>query len=327
MSRLQVATFDAHCNTSDDVEEFYFTQWRKIHKITPTHLNLRWNARFFVVDRLTLISTNSDESYKFETSSPCHDIQFVIPRNPTFAIMRAQHATHNYNSDYGGVLHMRHLQSVLVGPNWSDVQLSIPYDIIEIAVSRMIGFTPTNRIVFDPLFSLSEPGNKFFAHLLYNIFDTAVNSPDFATSPLSISAVSEALVQYTVMSLRHNYSNRFEAPDGTKVAATARRAVEYMQHHIDQPIAVSDIAAGIGVNVRTLQLAFKAEYGCTPMHYVRRLRLHRVRAELKAIGPNVKLMQVALKWGFPHYYLFRRYYLNEFGEDPLTTAGRDTRRR
>jgi AraC-like DNA-binding protein len=57
------------------------------------------------------------------------------------------------------------------------------------------------------------------------------------------------------------------------------------------------------------------------MMYLRRLRLHHVRAELAAHSPDsVTVTMVAGRWGFVHLGRFASQYRQLFGETPSTFA-------
>lgn len=84
---------------------------------------------------------------------------------------------------------------------------------------------------------------------------------------------------------------------------------------------VSDLAAALRVAPRTLHRAFAAVYGCSPLTYLKRWRLSRVRAALLAeegaAPPLVKT--AALDNGFWHLGRFAQDYRAMFGEHPSET--------
>ena len=74
---------------------------------------------------------------------------------------------------------------------------------------------------------------------------------------------------------------------------------------------------------RTLEYAFTSIMGLSPMAYLIRLRLHRVREVLLAETPgSTTVSAVALGWGFWHFGEFSRAYKRCFGERPSDTLGR-----
>jgi len=83
---------------------------------------------------------------------------------------------------------------------------------------------------------------------------------------------------------------------------------------------VTDLCKAASVSERTLEYAFKAVMGLTPVAYLIRLRLHRVRQALMAARPRPTTVSAeALRWGFWHFGEFSRAYKDCFGELPSDT--------
>jgi len=74
------------------------------------------------------------------------------------------------------------------------------------------------------------------------------------------------------------------------------------------------------MSVRTLHAAFQQQFGESPMSYLRRVRLDRVRSELVRSDPaTVRVTEVAMRWGFFHRSRFAQQYRDRFGELPSAT--------
>jgi AraC family transcriptional regulator, ethanolamine operon transcriptional activator len=100
-------------------------------------------------------------------------------------------------------------------------------------------------------------------------------------------------------------------------------AEDYALSQNGDPLYVSDLCRVAGVSERTLQYAFKEVMGLTPVTYLIRVRLHRVReALLAATRGSTTISAVALKWGFWHFGEFSRAYKDCFGELPSDTLRR-----
>jgi AraC-like DNA-binding protein len=105
--------------------------------------------------------------------------------------------------------------------------------------------------------------------------------------------------------------------------ARLRAAVEYLHEHVAEPISVSDVASAAGLSVRATQETFQRHLGRTPMGYLQRVRLERVREELLRADPSVTSVQsVARRWGFSHLGRFSAAYRTAFGEYPRVTLAR-----
>jgi AraC-like DNA-binding protein len=102
-----------------------------------------------------------------------------------------------------------------------------------------------------------------------------------------------------------------------------RVAEDHALSRVHEGVHVTDLCAATGVSERALQYAFKEVMGLTPVHYLMRLRLHRVRqALLAATHASSTVSAEALEWGFWHFGEFSRAYKACFGELPSDTLRR-----
>jgi AraC-like DNA-binding protein len=102
-----------------------------------------------------------------------------------------------------------------------------------------------------------------------------------------------------------------------------RVAEEHALRRLPAPVHVTELCQAAGVSERTLESAFKEVMGLSPVAYLIRLRLHRVRAALLAAEPGTtRVSAEALRWGFWHFGAFSRAYKRCFGELPSSTLQR-----
>jgi AraC-like DNA-binding protein len=99
-----------------------------------------------------------------------------------------------------------------------------------------------------------------------------------------------------------------------------RAAVEYIHEHAAEPLTVADIARAADLGVRTLQESFQRTLGCTPMNYLRGVRLRHTHDDLLAADPTTTTVaQIAAQWGFAHMGRFSAEYHRHHGEYPRHT--------
>jgi AraC family ethanolamine operon transcriptional activator len=85
---------------------------------------------------------------------------------------------------------------------------------------------------------------------------------------------------------------------------------------------VSDLCGHTHVSERTLQYAFKEQFGVTPKHFLRAWKLNKVRDMLHAQGAGRKISEVAGEFGFWHMGQFAADYRKMFDELPSHTVQR-----
>ncbi|WP_350276318.1 helix-turn-helix domain-containing protein [Kribbella sp. HUAS MG21] len=152
--------------------------------------------------------------------------------------------------------------------------------------------------------------------------DHALQDPVVRSSPLMLSSLAQLLASSVLAAFPNT---TMDEPEGAAARpVTIRRAVAYMESHLDQAIGVADIAEAADVTVRALQSAFQRHLGSTPLAYLRQLRLAEVRAELLAADPaDTTVVAVAARWGFHHHGRMTAAYRELYGELPSATLARD----
>lgn len=117
----------------------------------------------------------------------------------------------------------------------------------------------------------------------------------------------------------HNYSEEMTEDAQTPVPGLVRRAERYMRDNADMAITVSDVAAHLGLSLRSLQSGFRQWRNTTPNAYLRSVRLQLVRDELLRADFGANVTTIAMRHGFVHLGRFSAQYQSAFGETPSAT--------
>jgi len=103
-------------------------------------------------------------------------------------------------------------------------------------------------------------------------------------------------------------------------AKLVRRAQDYIQAHIHNPITLKDIYTVLEVSRRTLFYSFESVFGVTPMEYIKAQRLQGARRALKQADPQTaSAAAIAHQWGFWNSGHFAKAYKAMFNELPSQT--------
>jgi len=101
-------------------------------------------------------------------------------------------------------------------------------------------------------------------------------------------------------------------------------AEAYAAARLGDQLHVEELCVALGVSERTLEYAFARILRMSPVAFLRRLRLHRVRQALQAAPRGSTTVSIeALNAGFSHFGEFSRAYRDCFGELPSETLRRD----
>jgi AraC-like DNA-binding protein len=157
------------------------------------------------------------------------------------------------------------------------------------------------------------------------LVDLAARKPDLFEQPATRSAAEGELFDTLFAILESTNVPKSTARDRTRqsYSQVVQVAQRYALEHTAEPLRIRELCEATGVSERTLQYAFKQVLGMSPVTYLNRLRLHRVRRTLRAADPEATTVtDVALRWGFWHVGDFSQAYKNCFGELPSDTLRR-----
>lgn len=167
------------------------------------------------------------------------------------------------------------------------------------------------------------------AHGLYGcgrrLADVAARQPEVFDVPQTQAVAQIDLLETLLATLGSAGHVESAAEDLTRQAHSrvVQIAEDYALSHTAERLYVTDLCEAAGVSERTLQYAFKEVMGMTPVAYLARLRLHRVRHALRtATQASTTVTTEALRWGFWHFGDFSRAYKDCFGELPSDTLRR-----
>ena len=188
-------------------------------------------------------------------------------------------------------------------------------------LEAMLNRPVRKRITFDRQFNLTTTAANDWYHLVRLLAREARQPGGLLNHRLAVGNLQLLLIQGLLQIQPHNYTDALtESSDGPASAAVAKRAIDLMHAHPETPWSTAELARATGASARALQRAFERSGQPSPMVYLRRLRLHRVHAELVANSPDsVTVTMVAGRWGFVHLGRFASQYRQLFGETPSET--------
>lgn len=190
---------------------------------------------------------------------------------------------------------------------------------------RMLEAHAGRAIRFDAAFDLRRPALQAWLQQLQLLLNAEPMLAAVQAHPLVALEMERLLVQLLLAGqpLEEVPAAPVVRP-GQGGRACVRRAEAYMREHADAPLRMGDIAEAAGVPVRTLQDAFQRERACTPMAYLRALRLDVAHRRLREPQAGTTVAAVALDCGFTHLGRFAQAYAQRFGEAPSATLRQQT---
>jgi transcriptional regulator GlxA family with amidase domain len=105
-----------------------------------------------------------------------------------------------------------------------------------------------------------------------------------------------------------------------------RRAEEFLREHMDAPFSSRGLCIATRMSERSIEMLFKDAYGISPRAWSQIVRLNAARHDLlEGQSEDVRVSDVAVRWGFFHFGRFSAAYRQLFGELPSITAGKRRR--
>lgn len=181
------------------------------------------------------------------------------------------------------------------------------------AVSNRLGHEQVARVVFAPA-GMSIPLYMVCENICRTLQTGVSEHSALAGNQLALANLEDALLNTILYGASHSYSAALQR-GSIELPRAVRIAMEFINANAHLPITPTDVAVASGLSIRSLQLTFRERLETTPQHYLRRIRLGRAHADLKAgEGPGVR--EIAQKWGFYSSGEFARLFFAEFGEKP-----------
>jgi transcriptional regulator GlxA family with amidase domain len=140
--------------------------------------------------------------------------------------------------------------------------------------------------------------------------------------PLLLAEFDQALIVAYLCANRSNYSDILKRKRPVVAAWQVQRAIDYIEMNWDQPITIEALALATETSPRSLFATFKKSHGCSPMAFIRQVRLLHAREILSQGNPGTSVGSVALKCGFHNLGHFAKNYFARFGEHPSATFKR-----
>jgi len=138
-------------------------------------------------------------------------------------------------------------------------------------------------------------------------------------NPVTMGLFEQMIMTRLLLSHPHSYTEALRRHERPIAPRDIKRAVDYLEAHLDAPVTLADLVAAAGVAGRTLLQHFRDAKGVSPIRYLRNARFAKVREALARAQPGDSVTAIAMSWGFTHMGRFAVEYRKRFGESPSET--------
>ncbi|MFF0943036.1 AraC family transcriptional regulator [Kocuria sp. CPCC 205300] len=208
---------------------------------------------------------------------------------------------------------------------WEDL------DLVTVSLDRSAVEAHARRLLADERFRLEFTGDRPISSAMARYWTATVGHlgrdllphEELMRAPLIRAEAVRCLTTALLQTFPSSFLERSRADaDGSSAGASGvRRAVAFIEVHLEEDIGLAEIATAARMSPRGLQTAFRRELGTTPMGRLRDARLDAVHRALLAADPGtgVTVETVMARWGFVHRGRFAAAYRERHGQNPGTT--------
>lgn len=200
-------------------------------------------------------------------------------------------------------------------PSFRQVIMWLDCDALERAYAAMTGGLNGNlafNVQGDPNSPAMQALRRAVAFLVDEL-DVAGN----AASPLALAEIQDVVLGRFL--LGHQPELIRGEPIKVPQRPRMRRLEEYLRENWNQPLTIEVLAETTGVGARSIFRYFKETRGCTPLDFMKTLRLEQARRALQQPGDGTTVSAEALRCGFNNMGHFAKDYRRKFGELPSET--------
>jgi AraC-like DNA-binding protein len=202
-------------------------------------------------------------------------------------------------------------------PSFRQIIMWIESETLERSYAAMMGL-PRARLSFDKQADVRSPALQAMRRsVAFLVDELEISGRD--SSPLALAELQDVIV--TRFLLAHQPQLIGDEPRPAPVASRPRmrRLEEYLREHWNQPLTIETLAETTGIGARSIFRYFKETRGCTPLDYMKTLRLEQARKALQQPCEETTVSSEALRCGFNNMGHFAKDYRRKFGELPSET--------
>jgi AraC-like DNA-binding protein len=272
------------------------------------------------VGRLTVGHMRFAEAVHIRTAEP-ENYHIDIPTHSR-ATMRADHGQRVHGTDQtAGVFMPGQPVELDCGERFAQIALMIPRSELQTELEKLLDGTVARPVEFESGFDLATPGGRAMLQAVRFVDEASRQADGPLTHPLAVRNLEQIILHSVLLAQPHNHTEALAAPRRPSGTRSVSRAVELLRSDLARPWTVGELASDACTSVRSLQEGFRRSLDTTPMAYLRRLRLERVREDLVTGAPGtIRVSDVAARWGFLHLGRFAAAYAARFGERPSETV-------
>ncbi|MCC8397028.1 AraC family transcriptional regulator [Paraburkholderia sp. MMS20-SJTR3] len=192
---------------------------------------------------------------------------------------------------------------------------------LELRLADMLQSSLRQPLVFDLEVGRAHSGAAAFHSTLRYLCNLCEQIDASARDSLLGPELTQWLVTLLLLQLPHSYSDALARGAKPPLPTHVKRARDYIDAHLGEPLSVATLAQAAGVSPRTLQNGFSQFLDVSPAEYIRERRIEAVHRVLQQ-NPQRSVTDVLLEHGVHSFGHFAKAYARRYGQPPSATAKR-----
>lgn len=304
------------CDFTSSIQKLY-----PLAKICRMNSNdvFEWNCDYYSCNDFCISTMSANTGCGVYFKKFTNRFGIILPIHGEFEanILNKPYEFNNKNA----LFFLRHSLKSISAINGAHKSIVLVWDdkyIFNIISDVMPGFNYANFEI-SPKIDLSYRSGQMLSEVIRTM--ASIGRCEVGVSGLhTITLLNEAVVRLLLEQIFPKLHEQFRYRRPEILPSYVKHAVDYMHAHLAQPIRMKDVAGACGVTVRAIEYGFKEFTSSTPMAYLQRLRLEAVHTELSNSKKNVRVIDVARKWGFSNPGRFSSIYCSVYGQYPSFTV-------
>ncbi|MBD0677903.1 AraC family transcriptional regulator [Pseudomonas sp. PSB11] len=197
--------------------------------------------------------------------------------------------------------------------------LRVDRDALQLQLQRLLGRSLRQSVIFDVSVDPLGAGVVSLYHTLdyiCRLYGSGVDGSRLA------SGLSDYLMQLLLTQLPHNYSADLLIDSRAPLPHHVKKARDYIEAHLGEPINLATLSELCGVSARTLQNGFKQFLQQAPVEYIRERRLAVIHESLQQGNTCESVTDILLRHGINSFGHFSSAYRQRYGCLPSDTLRR-----
>ena len=286
-----------------------------------------FSTQIFVTEgqRVHLSRVVTTGTMRVQSRLPEDCFALIFDLRTGLGVHRTQGRSVDVNSEFSFVQSPLQSVEVLTPRSFDALFLRFERDAMIDELQKQLGREVHADLRFAPAFRMQSAAGQRLRELcgsLRRILYTT--DEDCVRNSIPLRKLEDDLITLLLQAQPHNYTRLLNR--GCRAGAWQLDAAEqYMRANAHLPLSLGDVCRAAGVNARTLQHSFRKRRDCTPMQFLRNLRMEEVRHGLLEPADSTSVTGEAARWGFLHFGRFSHEYRALYGELPSETLRKSRR--